>query len=34
MKIIMAVVSLGLLMSVEPVNAQDTKIYELYGRSS
>ena len=29
MKIIMAVVSLGLLMSVEPVNAQDTKIYEF-----
>ena len=29
MKIIMAVVSLGLLMWVEPVNAQDTKIYEF-----
>ena len=29
MKIIIAIVSLGLLMWVEPANAQDTKIFAL-----
>jgi hypothetical protein len=29
MKIIMAIVSLGLLMWIEPINAQATKVYEL-----